>query len=136
VYAHGSFIPEDPISFYIRLADDAGNSTVLSAADILGPRPWVLAACSTGSGRVRSGDEVLGLPRALLQAGASLVVIPLWDVHVSSSWRLMNLFYDNLATGLPVSHALHSAASRLRAQHAAPFDWAPFILVGQHGYGN
>jgi CHAT domain-containing protein len=140
VYAHGRFIPDDPISSYIRLADDGGNSSVLSAADILntqlGHGLWVLAACSTGSGRVRSGDEVLGLPRALLQSGASMVVIPLWDVHVSSSWRLMNLFYSNLAKGVPVSQALHAAASQLRAEHAVPFDWAPFILVGQHGYRN
>jgi CHAT domain-containing protein len=140
VYAHGRFIPEDPISSYIRLADEAGSASTLSAADILnaklGHGLWVLAACSTGSGRVRSGDEVLGLPRAMLQAGASMVVIPLWDVHVSSSWRLMNLFYGNLANGLPVSQALHSAASQLRAEHAVPYDWAPFILVGQHGYRN
>jgi hypothetical protein len=140
VYAHGRFIPEDPLGSYIRLADDGGNSSVLSATDILNTRLghglWVLAACSTGSGRVRSGDEVLGLPRALLQSGASMVVIPLWDVHVSSSWRMMNLFYSNLAAGLPASHALHAAAAQLRSEHAAPFDWAPFILVGQHGYRN
>jgi CHAT domain-containing protein/tetratricopeptide (TPR) repeat protein len=140
IYAHGRFIPDDPMSSYIRVADDGGNSSMLSAADILttqlGHGLWVLAACSTGSGRVRSGDEVLGLPRALLQSGASMVVIPLWDVHVSSSWRLMNLFYSNIAKGVPVSQALHSAASQLRAEHAVPFDWAPFILVGQHGYRN
>ena len=40
----------------------------------------LLAACSSGVGKVRSGDEVLGLPRALLEAGANMVVISLTGI--------------------------------------------------------
>lgn len=138
LYSHGRFVPEDPTASYVALSDDEGAASALSAADIvnlkIGHGLWVLAACSTGSGQVRSGDEVLGLPRALLQAGASMVVISLWDVDMSTSWQMMTLFYRNIAGGMPVSRALRAAASELRKAGKPPFDWAPFILIGQHGF--
>jgi CHAT domain-containing protein len=141
IYSHGKFVPGDPTSSYVRFADEAGQSTILSAEDLInakgkgvGSGLWVLAACSTGSGEVRPGDEVLGLPRALLEAGASMVVISLWDVDMGSSWQMMTSFYRNLAAGMPASRALHAAASALRAAGNPPFDWAPFILTGQHGF--
>lgn len=138
LYSHATFLPEDPISSYIKLSPDVGDEGNLSAARLLqqkiGHGLWVLAACSTGSGDVQSGDEVLGLPRALLQAGASSVVVSLWEVDQVWSMRLMTDFYHNLATGMPTSKALHLATNGLRQAGRPPFDWAPFILTGHYGF--
>jgi CHAT domain-containing protein len=94
----------------------------------------VLAACSTGGGRVRSGDEVLGLPRALLLAGAGMVVITYWDVDAETSFDIMARFYTNLAKGSSVAAALREARSYARKSGLQTYHWAPFVLVGNHGF--
>jgi tetratricopeptide (TPR) repeat protein len=138
LYAHGRFLPDDPMSSYIKLSGGSGDDGKLSAADLLknqiGHGLWVLAACSTGLGDVESGDEVLGLPRALLQAGASSVVISLWDVDQVSSMQLMAAFYNNLGEGMTPSRALRASTGKLRQEGRPPFDWAPFILIGQYAF--
>ena len=100
LYAHARFLPEDPVSSYIKFAGPTEATSRLTAADLLqtkvGKGLWVLAACSTGGGRVRSGDEVMGLPRALLLAGVGMVVITLWDVDTESSFDVMVRFYTCL----------------------------------------
>ncbi len=140
LYSHATFLPDDPISSYIKLSVDSGDDGHLSAERLLaqkiGHGLWVLAACSTGSGDVESGDEVLGLPRALLQAGASSVIVSLWEVDQVLSMQLMTALYNNLATGMTLSAALHSAANDLRRAGRPPFDWAPFILTGHYGFRN
>jgi hypothetical protein len=136
VYAHASFRPDDPLASYVRFASDRGARAELTARDLvqarLGPGLWVFAACSTGVGRVRAGDEVLGLPRALLQAGARSVVISLWDVGSGASLDLMTDLYTHMARGRTIAGALRAAAGASRAAGRSPFDWAPFIVVGQH----
>jgi CHAT domain-containing protein len=142
IYSHGRFVSDDPMSSYFRVSEENGAGPNVSAADVLantktvGGGVWVLAACSTGRGKVRLGDEVLGLPRALLEAGANMVVISLWDVSAHSSLELMTQFYSNLANGLPVARALHRASASLRQAGNSPYDWAPFILIGHHGFQN
>jgi CHAT domain-containing protein len=138
LYSHGRFMPNDPMGSYLRFADQNGKASNVSAAELLATKTgrglWVLAACSSGVGKVRSGDEVLGLPRALLEAGASMVVISLWEIDASSSLDLMVRFYQHMASGSSVAQALHSASAELRQAGQPPYDWAPFILIGHHGF--
>jgi CHAT domain-containing protein len=140
LYAHGQFLPQDPTSSYIRLADDAGRQTALSAEDLLqlhiGNGLWVLAACSSGAGDVRSGDEVLGLPRAMLQAGASMVVVSLWQVGQVQNWKLVSSMARKISAGASTASALREAQAELRRAERPPYDWAAFILTGQHGYAH
>lgn len=57
----------------------------------------VLAACRTGhTERDRDSEEALGLPQALLMAGASSVITSLWDVADLSSELLFQRFYYEL----------------------------------------
>jgi CHAT domain-containing protein len=140
LYAHGRFVPEDPTRSYIRLADQKGAPTVLSAEELLqlriGAGLWVLAACSSGSGDVRSGDEVLGLPRSMLEAGASMVVISLWDVGQVPNWQMMNSMMRKISAHESTAQALREAQAELRQAGRPPYDWAAFILTGQHGYAH
>jgi len=138
LFAHARFLPADPLNSYIRLAGPSDEASRLTARAIMrgrvGDGLWVLAACSTGGGRVRPGDEVLGLPRALIEAGARAALISLWDVEAHSSLALMTRFYESLGDGASIAGALKSATGEMRAQGKPPYDWAPFVLVGHHDF--
>jgi len=94
-----------------------------------------LSACSTGLGRLVTGEGVLGLTRAFFYAGARNVVVSLWNVNDSATAALMESFYLNLRRGLTKSEALHQAKlsivhnSQLLWRH--PYFWAGFVLEGQ-----
>ena len=94
-----------------------------------------LSACSTGLGKLVTGEGVLGLTRAFFYAGARNVVVSLWNVNDSATATLMESFYLNLRRGLPKSEALRQAKlsilhnSQLLWRH--PYFWAGFVLEGQ-----
>lgn len=136
LYTHARFLPDRPMESYIRLAGNSDESPKLTALALAGARLreglWTLAACETGSGRVRSGDEVMGLPRALLLAGASRIVISLWSVDAVKSLSLVTDLYRLQGEGHPTADALRIARGHLRLAGHPPFVWAPFILVGPH----
>lgn len=70
----------------------------------------VLSACETRMGRMSRGDEVVGLERALLRAGAATVVASLWQVDDAATESLMAAFYDNwLRNGMNKREALRQA---------------------------
>jgi CHAT domain-containing protein len=69
-----------------------------------------------------------------LQAGATMVVISLWDIDTASSLEIMTEFYKNLGQGLSVATSLKAARSKFRNLGKLPFDWAPFVLVGFHEF--
>jgi len=48
-----------------------------------------LSGCSTGRSVMAGGDELLGLVRALLQAGARTLLLTLWDVYDRSTALLI-----------------------------------------------
>jgi len=75
-----------------------------------------LNACTSGLSHVASGDELLGLPRAFLYAGASTIVCALHEVDDLAAYILMVYFYENLAHGQAPAMALHQAQLLLRTQ--------------------
>ncbi len=97
------------------------------AADLV-----VLSACDTGLGKQVRGEGILGMSRAFLYAGASGLVVSLWQVADTSTAELMVRFYRHLEAGDDTIDALRAAKLELSedAAYAHPFHWAPFILVG------
>ena len=89
-----------------------------------------LSGCGTGLSSIVAGDELLGLVRGFLYAGATSVVISLWDVNDETTADLMRYFYSNLAEGHPKSESLRLAMLQLRQDHPHPYYWAPFLLMG------
>ena len=91
----------------------------------------VLSGCATGLNVVTPGDELLGLVRGLLQAGAQSLVLSLWDVHDSATKDFMVEFYKELGKGRPKAEAMQTASIRLRESRPHPYYWAPFLLIGK-----
>lgn len=95
----------------------------------------VLSACDTGLGLNVNGEGLLGVTRALLYAGASSVVVSLWQVADISTSELMIRFYENLGGKDDKAEALRqSKLAMIRGgRFGHPYYWAPFILIGQPG---
>ncbi len=95
-----------------------------------------LSACRTGLGKLLHGEGIIGLTRAFLYAGASSVVVSLWNVNDVATASLMKSFYKNLQSGMAKDEALRQAKLELLAgQKRAwrhPYYWAPFVLVGDN----
>jgi CHAT domain-containing protein/tetratricopeptide (TPR) repeat protein len=131
---HGFFDPIDPLASGLQLADG-----VLTARDIMGMKLnadlVTLSACQTALSDQQPGDELVGLTRALLYAGASSVLVTLWSVNAVAALELMGDFYGRLRSkdGAKVTSeavALREAMLAMRKEREHPYYWAPFILVG------
>ena len=89
-----------------------------------------LSACETGRGKVQPGEGLLGLAWALTAAGAKGLVVSQWKVSDEATGELMAKFYANMAAGQDKAESLRQAALELRAEHAHPYYWAPFLMMG------
>jgi CHAT domain-containing protein/tetratricopeptide (TPR) repeat protein len=131
VATHGVFRRDNPLFSSIRL----GNSH-LSLFDLyqlrLSAEMVTLSGCSTGLHSIEGGDELIGLVRGFLCAGAHSAVVSLWDVNDSTTACLMGAFYGEIRKGLNKAEALRSAMRSLRNDHPHPYHWAPFVVVGKH----
>ena len=94
-----------------------------------------LSACQTGLGNVLSGEGVIGLTRAFLYAGASSVLVSLWNVNDVATAELMKQFYLGLSRGFSKDDALRRAKLNLIHGHQRswrhPYYWKPFVLMGR-----
>ena len=128
---HGYFDNADPLSSGVKLYDG-----VLTAREIFDMRLdtelVTLSACQTGLNEWSPGDELIGLTRAFLYAGAPSVVVSLWSVDARSTQELMLEFYKLLKNGADKATALQEAQKRImkKEEYSHPYYWAPFVLVG------
>lgn len=97
----------------------------------------VLSACETGLGKIKKGEGLIGLTRALLYAGSRNIIVSLWSVADESTSELMIDFYKNLLEGNQLlsefSKPLQKAKLKMieEGKYAHPFYWSPFILIGK-----
>jgi CHAT domain-containing protein len=96
----------------------------------------VLSACQTGYGKYQSGEGVMSLGRSFMYAGASSLLLTLWEVNDESGAYLMKYFYQGLAEGLPKDDALQKAKITYlkTSDHLAghPYFWSNYILLGNN----
>jgi len=79
---------------------------------------------------VTGADDLLGLKRGFLYAGARSLLLSLWNVNDESTTALMTDFYRKWQEGTAKSTAFRSAMLSVRDEFPNPFYWAPFLLVG------
>lgn len=127
---HGQFRPENPLFSSLHLAD--GFVTVRDICSYnLSAELVCLSACETGLSKVAAGEEILGLARGFLSAGAGSLVLSLWTVNDEATTRLMKMFYKELQRGASVSASLAEAQRVFVRENAHPYFWSPFILIGK-----
>jgi len=130
IATHGSFRQDNPMFSGIRLGD-----AYLSLYDLyqlkLESDLLVLSGCATGLNVVTSGDELLGLIRGLLYAGARSLLLTLWNVHDQTTAEFMTTFYRYWQEGKSKPSALQAAMIELRERYPHPYYWAPFALTGK-----
>ena len=96
--AHGEARLDNPAFAHLQLAD--GQLTTADVFNLnLDGALVTLSACETGRSVVTGGDELIGLARGFLFAGASTLVQSLWRVEDGSTARLMERFYRALRDG-------------------------------------
>jgi CHAT domain-containing protein/tetratricopeptide (TPR) repeat protein len=131
IATHGWFRQDNPMFSSISL----GNSQ-LSLFDLyhlnLPAELVTLSGCGTGLNVVVGGDELMGLKRGLLYAGAEGLLLTLWDVHDQSTAEFMRLFYSRLKSNPDKAKAAQHATEEIRRAYPHPFYWAPFVLVGKY----
>ncbi|MEM7066824.1 MAG: CHAT domain-containing protein [Cyanobacteria bacterium P01_B01_bin.77] len=144
VAAHGIFDLEKPLASGIAFTSsedhgEAVNQSFLTLHDVRGlslPRSpiVVLSACRTAFGRHPSMEGYAGFPNAFLAAGASAVLVSLWDVPDRATAVLMELFYANVIdSAMEPARALRFAQNTMREnprwRHSV--NWAGWILVSR-----
>jgi CHAT domain-containing protein len=108
-----------------------------STIDLVGTELVVLSACDTGLGDIHDGEGVFGLRRAFQEAGATYVLMSMWEVDDRSTRALMSAFYGHwLHDGMEIHAALRTAESEVRAEIVRENGgrdlqryWAPFVLA-------
>ena len=91
----------------------------------------VLSTCESGIAGVTDGDEILGLTRGLLSAGARAVMASQWRVSDAVAAELMDDFYCALERSGDAVEAYGKAMRAVRDRHPNPCFWAPFFLAGR-----
>jgi CHAT domain-containing protein len=126
---HGLFRADNPMFSALKLHDGWLTAADALQLDLRGALV-ALSACESGRGMVVLGDEVLGLPRAFLGAGAAGVLVSLWLVPDETTAGLMADWYGRLGWQANRAEALRHAQLRLMERHPHPYYWAPFVLIG------
>jgi tetratricopeptide (TPR) repeat protein len=130
IATHGYFRQDNPMFSSIRL-----GTSLLSLFDLYQLRfdaeLVTLSGCGTGMNVVIGGDELIGLVRGLLYAGAQTLMVSLWEVHDQSTAEFMRDFYQGYRTSANKANALRSAVLKLKEKHRHPYYWAAFALVGK-----
>lgn len=131
---HGKFNADQPLSSGLLLAGGVDVRSMLTVDELytmnLNADLVTLSACETGLGKVANGDDVVGLTRGFLYAGARSIVASLWSVDDKATATLMESFYRNLAT-MNKNEALRQAQLSTRKVFPQPFYWAAFQLTGR-----
>ncbi len=130
IATHAVFRKDNPMFSAFRLGDGW-----ITALDLYGmscnANLITLSGCSTGMQQVAGGDDLLGLVRGFLYAGARSLLLSLWPISDESTTSLMGHFYRYWLEGATKAVALQRAAIDTREDFPHPFFWAPFMLVGK-----
>ena len=123
-----------PMSFYQQTVNSRDiflypheiEKLTLSAALV------VLSSCHSGSDTVGE-DELHGMNRAFLLAGAHTVLTTLWEIPDESACIFMQFFYQYLVDELRVTMALHKAILSMRcfSRYSNFIHWGGYKLTGR-----
>jgi CHAT domain-containing protein len=130
--SHGYFRRDNPMFSFLKLADSQLN--FYNLLDLkLNAELVTLSACHTGVNTVFPGDELQGLMRGFLYAGAPSLIVSLWAVNDRSTAEFMAVLYSHICAGSEKRAALRAAQLAIKEAYGHPYYWAPFVLIGNPG---
>ena len=134
---HGKFDAAEPMLSYLQFARGADDDGRLTAAEMFGlplerSRIVVLSACETGRAQATQANEILGMVRALIYAGASTLVLSYWEVDSAATALWMQAFYEAALTQPPAA-AARAALLKVKntPNYGHPYYWAAFGMIGR-----
>jgi CHAT domain-containing protein len=135
IAAHGRLNTSSPLFSHIVLAPDDVNDGLLEVHEVYGldlknVGLVVLSGCQTQLGERSQGDDIVGLNRAFIYAGAPTVVASLWSVQDKQTGELIVSFFKQLRNGKSKAEALKEAQREMRVKYPHPYYWAAFVLTG------
>lgn len=153
VATHGQKEPDKPLDSFLVCRDEKSSISRLTAADIYAAQVnsdlVLLNACYGGYGdrSPMAGDDLFGIQRALLHAGARTVVSGQWDIYDATAPDIMRDFYEGISKGCSAADALvlaqrkHLKKWRQSSKEALrflthPYYWAVFTVAGDDRTGN
>lgn len=127
---HGVASISDPLdASFLLLADARWPAREIQNLALEGSPLVVLSACQTGLGK-EFDVGTMGMARAWARAGASEVIMSLWNVDDQATRELMLAFID-AAHELPADQALRQAMLKRRGENPDIADWASFAVMGR-----
>lgn len=136
VAAHGRHNVVAPSFQSIYLSSDETSDGVVFAHDLLtmdlrGIDIMTLSACETALGRFDCGDNLRGIPAALLLAEVETLVGTFWNVANSVAQSFFVSFYKSLANGQGKLASYAMAQNEIRLKYPDYRDWGAFYYSGR-----
>jgi CHAT domain-containing protein len=131
IAAHGEHRLDQPDLSYLQLADGQLYADDTLQQD-MSYELVTLSACETGRANVAASDELIGLGRGFLYAGAGALLVSMWQVPDVSTLYFMERFYKALSQGASKASALSRAQQFMLTEEAwlHPAFWGAFQLIG------
>jgi CHAT domain-containing protein/Tfp pilus assembly protein PilF len=134
---HGIFNERAPQLSHLALTPDQKNDGKLEMHELFdldwrGVSLVTMSACSSGKGKLGVGDDLVGLTRGFMFAGAPSILCSLWDVDDEATRALMVSFYKNYLSGMSKPESLRKAqiAMQKSKKWSHPYYWGAFVLFG------
>jgi CHAT domain-containing protein len=131
IAAHGEHRLDQPDLSYLQLADGQLYADDMLQQD-MSYELVTLSACETGRANIGGSDELIGLGRGFLYAGAGALVVSLWQVADTSTLYFMERMYKALHSGASKAAAIREAQQSMFAEERwhHPAFWGSFQLIG------
>jgi len=131
IAAHGQHRLDQPDLSFLQLADGQLYADDVMQRD-LSYELVTLSACEAGRARVMASDDLIGIGRSFLYAGAGALVLSLWHVGDQATLGLMERMYTFLQAGQSKAAAIREAQKSVLTENRDlhPAFWGAFQLVG------
>ncbi len=131
IATHGEHRLDQPDLSYLQLADGQLYADDMLQQD-LSYELVTLSACETGRANVAASDELIGLGRGFLYAGAGALLVSMWQVADDSTLYFMERMYEALRRGASKSGAVREAQQSMLMENPGlhPAFWGAFQLIG------
>ncbi|RPJ21820.1 MAG: CHAT domain-containing protein [Chloroflexi bacterium] len=131
IATHGEHRLDQPDLSYLQLAEGQLYADDMLQQD-MSYELVTLSACETGRANVAAGDELIGLGRGFLYAGAGALLVSLWQVADTSTLYFMERMYKALRSGTSKAAAMREAQQFMLVEEPwhHPAFWGAFQLIG------